>query len=130
VCEGVNEALTLAGCEAGKYLVHALAPLALDVANGVSGCVRQVVADEAAVVRVFLAGYELIAHQAVHDAGEGGRSDTEGLGEGTCREALALSKDKEDTDLSDSQAEAGPRLEATRVGADDDAAEEVEGLVK
>jgi len=130
VRKGFHEALASARCEAGQYFVHALAALALDQANGVSRCVRQVVADEAAVVRVFLAGYESIAHQAVPDAGEGRWSDTEGLGEAARREAFAFSEDREDTDLGNGQAEASPRLESAGVGTHDDAAEEVEGLVE
>ncbi len=74
------------------------------------------VTNETPVFVVLLPTHQPQPSQAVDDAGEGGRSDPQALGEEARGRAPVLPQHVEDADLGEGQTQAHPSLQAARVG--------------
>jgi hypothetical protein len=104
--------------------------VALYSVHHVTGVNGQIVANEAAIRRILLPGHEAITNEPIHDAGEGGGSNSQCLSERARSEALTFSQDEQDPQLGQRQSEACPCFEAAGVRTDHNAAKQEEGLVE
>lgn len=128
VAQGEQEALNRLAIEQVEDVIEPLAEPALHLTNQGRSARAEFVYDAAAVFGVRHAFDKVEARQAVHYPGECGGRDAEPLGEFAGGELRLGTEDEHDAELGEGEAEGGPFFEAARVGAGDEAPEEMEDL--
>ena len=111
-----------------EYLVQPGPEPTLHLADQRHSEVAELVDDSAAVFHVRHTLDQPMVSQAVHDPSQSRRGDIESLREGTRRKSRFGPQDEHHTQLRDGKAEGSPFLEPARIGASDQAPEEVEYL--